>query len=190
MSEITKLPDGSAFCTATVMSREEATKLPLKDRPLNMRVSSEIYHATFEAIGAASCCVKPNPDEERIYDAEKASQIVVDLLFKFADEMEKREGALRVENQTLKEEIEFRIKQRMAERKVYTAQDAGEMAALKSENEILKRRLDWLGNHNEIMICRYKSGRGWKYWLHRITPHQDVYNSLDEAIDAAMKGGE
>ena len=87
MSEITKLPDGSAFFTAEIMSKEEVEKLPIENRPLCYRVSDKIYHDTFEAIGAASMCWNPKPSLE-VFDSEKASQIAVDLLFKFANELE------------------------------------------------------------------------------------------------------
>jgi hypothetical protein len=82
------LPDGSAYFTADVMSKEEALKLPLKERPLCFRVSSEIYHAVFEAIGAASMCWSPRPSTE-VFNSEEASKIAVELLFKIADELEK-----------------------------------------------------------------------------------------------------
>lgn len=83
-----KLPDGSGCFTAEVMSREEAMKLPPDKRPLCFRVSSEIYHATFSAIGQASMAWNPRPSNE-VFDTEMASQIAVDLLFKFAAELEK-----------------------------------------------------------------------------------------------------
>lgn len=88
MSPITKLPDGSAFFTAEIMSREEAMKLPIKERPLNFRISSEIYHAVFEAIGAASMCWKPGPPTG-VFASEQASDIAVKLCFKIAEELEK-----------------------------------------------------------------------------------------------------
>ena len=66
MSKITKLPDGSAFCTATIMPREEAMKLPLKKRQICFRISSEMYHAVFEAIGGASMCWKPETRQTSI----------------------------------------------------------------------------------------------------------------------------
>ncbi len=86
MSEITKLPDGSAFFTADVMSREEAMALPVEKRPLNYRISSEMYHAVFEAIADASTCRYNNGD----FDSEHASNIAVDLCFKIAHELETR----------------------------------------------------------------------------------------------------
>ena len=86
-NSITKLPDGSAFFTAEVMSKEEAMKLPLNKRPICYRVSSKLYHGVFEAIGAASMCWNPHPSTE-VFESEKASQIAMDLLFKIADEIE------------------------------------------------------------------------------------------------------
>lgn len=88
MSKVTKLPDGSAFCTATIMSKAEAMKLPLKKRPICFRISSEMYHAVWEAIGAASMCWKPRPSKE-VFASEEASQIAMDLCFKIANELEK-----------------------------------------------------------------------------------------------------
>lgn len=90
MSEntITKLPDGSAFFTATVMSREEAMKLPLKERPICFRISSEMYHAVFEAIGEASMCWNPRPSNE-VFSTEQASDVAVRLCFKIAEEVER-----------------------------------------------------------------------------------------------------
>lgn len=86
---ITQLPDGSAFFTSTVLSKEEAMALPLKERPLCFRISSEIYHAVFEAIGAASMCWKPRPGNE-VFSSEEASKVAVDLCFKIANEIEDR----------------------------------------------------------------------------------------------------
>jgi hypothetical protein len=85
---ITKLPDGSAFFTATVMSREEAMALPLKDRPLNYRISSEMYHAVFEAIGEASGCWVDGKIPTGVFDSDRASKIATDLCFKIANELE------------------------------------------------------------------------------------------------------
>lgn len=87
-SQITKLPDGSAFFTATILSKDEAMALPLKDRPICYRISSEMYTAVFEAIGSASMCWKPRPSKE-LFSSEEASQIAVDLCFKIANEVEK-----------------------------------------------------------------------------------------------------
>ncbi len=77
-SEITKLPDGSAFFTADVMSKDEAMALPLKERPLCFRISSELYHAVFEDIGVASTGVCP----------EHAAEISTKLCFKIANAVE------------------------------------------------------------------------------------------------------
>lgn len=76
---------------ATIMSKEEAMKLPLKERPLCFRLSSEIYHAVFEAIGAASMCWYPRPSNE-VFSSEEASKIATDLCFKIADELEKQQS--------------------------------------------------------------------------------------------------
>ena len=86
MSEVTKLPDGSAFFTATIMSKEEAMALPLEKRPICHRISSEMYHAVFEAIGYASNCWEPKPTG--VFDSEKASRCAVELCFKIANEKE------------------------------------------------------------------------------------------------------
>jgi hypothetical protein len=84
----TKLPDGSGFFTSEVLSREEVLALPIEKRPLNHRISSELYHAVFEAIGAASMAWEPRPGKEA-FNANEASRIAVDLCFKIAEEMEK-----------------------------------------------------------------------------------------------------
>ena len=71
------------------MSKEEAMALPLKDRPICFRISSEMYHAVFEAVGEASMCWMPKPSSE-VFDSERASQVAVKLCFKIADEIEAR----------------------------------------------------------------------------------------------------
>lgn len=71
------------------MSEDEAMALPLKERPLGYRLSSEIYHAVFEAVGAASMCWNPLPDKQ-VFDSSAAEKIAVDLCFKIAEELEKR----------------------------------------------------------------------------------------------------
>jgi hypothetical protein len=91
VSNTTILPDGSAFFTALVMTKEEAMKLPVNKRPICYRVSSKIYHDVFEAIGAASMCWDTCPSKE-VFQAEKASEIAVDLLFKIAEEIESLQG--------------------------------------------------------------------------------------------------
>lgn len=88
MSDITKLPDGSACFTATILSKAEAMKLPPGERPLNCRLPSEIYHAVWEAIGAASMVWKPRPGNIE-FNSEEASKIAVDLCLKIATEIEK-----------------------------------------------------------------------------------------------------
>lgn len=89
---MTKLPDGSGCFTGTIMSREEAMALPLRERPLCFRISSELYHAVFEAIGAASMCWNPKPSNE-VFDSSAAEKIAVDLCFKMAEELEKADQA-------------------------------------------------------------------------------------------------
>lgn len=86
---ITKLPDGSAFFTATILSQEEAMALPPNKRPLNYRIPGDLYHAVFEAVGAASMCWDPRPDNCQ-FDGSAAEKVAVDLCFKIADELDKR----------------------------------------------------------------------------------------------------
>jgi hypothetical protein len=81
-SPVTKLPDGSAFFTADVMSRDEAMSLPVEKRPICYRVPSSVYHAVFEAIGAASLCWSEQSVGQ--FDSERASNIAVELCFKIA----------------------------------------------------------------------------------------------------------
>jgi hypothetical protein len=89
MSETTILPDGSAFSVGTVMSKEEAMALPLRERPICFRISSEMYHAVFEAIGAASMTFNKDAGNE-VFNSEQASKIAVDLCFKIAEELERK----------------------------------------------------------------------------------------------------
>ena len=86
-TQTTQLPDGSGFFTATIMSKEEAMALPVKERPLNYRISSGIYHAVFEAVGAASMCWQPKPGKQ-VFDSEAAAKIATDLCFTIANEIE------------------------------------------------------------------------------------------------------
>lgn len=87
MSKTTILPDGSAFSTATILSREEAMALPPKDRPLCYRLPSKMYHDVWEAVGAASLCWEPKPTG--VFDAEQASKFATELCFKLAEELER-----------------------------------------------------------------------------------------------------
>lgn len=80
-----ELPDGSGCFTATILSEEEAVALPLKERPLNHRISSEMYHAMFESIATTWNTGAGN----EVFDSEAASKIAVDLCFKIANEAEK-----------------------------------------------------------------------------------------------------
>lgn len=88
MSKITKLPDGSAFYTATIMSKQEAMKLPLKKRPINFRISPEITTAVYEAIGEASMQWKPRP--KGVFQSTEASNVALRLCFKIANELERK----------------------------------------------------------------------------------------------------
>lgn len=97
--KITKLPDGSAFFTATVMSKEEALKLPLKERPLNMRISEKIYTAVFEAVGAASMCW--DEPSVGVFQSEKASKVATDLCFTIANEIESLQDLLQKRSKEL-----------------------------------------------------------------------------------------
>lgn len=72
------LPDGSSYFVADIMSKEEAMKLPVSQRPICFRISSKLYHAVFEAIGAASMCWKPRPGYE-VFSSEEASKVAIDL---------------------------------------------------------------------------------------------------------------
>lgn len=90
-----ELPDGSSCFTATIMSREEAMALPLKDRPLNYRISSEMYHAVFESVGAASMCWNPKPTNE-VFDASAAAKIAADLCLRIADEIERKNSVVSI----------------------------------------------------------------------------------------------
>lgn len=83
-----ELPDGSGCFTATIMSKEEAMALPLKERPLNYRLDGEIYHAVFEAVGAASLCWNPRPSNQ-VFDTTEAERIAVELCFKIVNVLER-----------------------------------------------------------------------------------------------------
>lgn len=83
-----ELPDGSGCFTATIMSQDEAMALPLKQRPLNHRISGDIYHAVFEAIGEASTTWKTEMGNE-VFNSAAAEKIAVNLCFKIANEAEK-----------------------------------------------------------------------------------------------------
>ncbi len=109
-SPITKLPDGSAFFTAEVMSREEAMKLPHSKRPLCFRISSEMYHAVFESIGAASMCWKPRPGTEQ-FASEEAAKIATDLCFKIAEEVEQAQERVMKEVSRMAKEMTEKLVQ-------------------------------------------------------------------------------
>lgn len=106
-SNVTKLPDGSAFFTATVLSPEEVMALPLKERPICNRISSEMYYAVFESIGAASMCWNPKPSAE-VFNSDLAAGIASKLCFTIADEVEKVKAIAtsKIEGKTLREYLE------------------------------------------------------------------------------------
>ena len=74
--------------TVTILSKEEIAKLPQAGRPMCYRVTSEIYHKVFEAVGAASLCWNPKPNR-LVFDASTAEKIATDLCFQIADELER-----------------------------------------------------------------------------------------------------
>lgn len=90
----TKLPDGSAFSVGTVMSKDEAMKLPVKERPICFRLSSEMYHGVFESVGAASMTFNKDAGNE-VFNTTQAEKIAVKLCFKIADEVEQKTETLR-----------------------------------------------------------------------------------------------
>ena len=65
--------------TAVILSQDEIAQLPQAKRPLNFRISSRIYHAVWEHIGAAS--LHPSP--------EHIEKEAIDLCFKIAEELER-----------------------------------------------------------------------------------------------------
>lgn len=85
-TSITKLPDGSGFFTAEIMSESEAMLLPVEKRPICFRISSELYHNIFQSIGEAS--MQWNPRPSGVFDAERASKIAINLCFAVAKELE------------------------------------------------------------------------------------------------------
>lgn len=61
--------------------------LPPRERPLNFRISSELYHSVFDSVGEASACWKPEPGNQ-LFNSEKAADVAVRLCLKIADEMD------------------------------------------------------------------------------------------------------
>jgi hypothetical protein len=74
----------------TILSEEEIVKLPQSEKPLNHRISSEVYHRIHELVGEATMCWNPRPSEN-VFDSELASDVAVRLCLLFADELEKKE---------------------------------------------------------------------------------------------------
>ena len=83
-----ELPDGSGCFTATILSDDEISTLPPNERPLNHRISSEMYHAVWQAIGEASMQWSPRPTG--VFDSSGASKIATELCLKIAEELEKK----------------------------------------------------------------------------------------------------
>ena len=48
-------------------------------------------------------------------------------------------------------------------------------------------RLNWLSTHYEITICKATFNGSMKWWLDKITPHNELPDSIRNAIDAAMQ---
>lgn len=71
------------------MTKKEAMALPLHKRPICYRISSKMYHAVFESVGAASMCWNPRPGKQ-VFESEKASEIAIQLCFKIAEEVEQK----------------------------------------------------------------------------------------------------
>lgn len=72
--------------TTTIYSIDEVRMMQPKDRPMCYRVPSGIYHAVFEAVGAASLCWEPKPTG--VFAVEQAEKFAVELLFKIAEVLE------------------------------------------------------------------------------------------------------
>lgn len=90
---MTQLPDGSGCFTTTILSCDEAMALPVCERPLNFRISSEMYHAVWEHVGQASMCWNPRPGAE-IFSSEEASEVAKSLCLKIAKEVDPMREAL------------------------------------------------------------------------------------------------
>jgi hypothetical protein len=83
-----------------IITREEAMRLPVQERPLCYRISEEIYMAVWDAVGQATQCYNnPPPDSELL--PEKVSKLVVTLCFKIAEELEKVRAEASNENWTV-----------------------------------------------------------------------------------------
>jgi hypothetical protein len=70
--------------TVIIMTEEEALALPLEQRPICYRISSEVYTAIFEAIGAASMCWDPRLGDQ-VFNSDEAAKVAVNLCFKIAE---------------------------------------------------------------------------------------------------------
>lgn len=74
--------------TATILSPEEVAKLPQSERPICYRITSKMYHDVWEAVGHASLCWNPRPDNQ-VFDTSEAEKCAMDLCFKLAGELER-----------------------------------------------------------------------------------------------------
>lgn len=63
--------------TAIIYSKEEAKAMAPKDRPICYRVTSKIFHAAWDAVGAPG--LKP----------EEMSKAALDMCFSVAEELER-----------------------------------------------------------------------------------------------------
>lgn len=75
----------------TILSKEEAMALPPSQRPLNYRITSDVYHRIFEDIGQASMCWEPRPSHE-VFKADEAANIAADLCHFIADALDAARG--------------------------------------------------------------------------------------------------
>lgn len=72
-----------------IISKEEAMALPAKDRPICFRISSEMYSAAWEFVGITTRCYNPQPPDKSFL-SDQASDVVIKLCFKIAEEVEKQ----------------------------------------------------------------------------------------------------
>lgn len=106
--------------------------LPLKERPLCFRLSSEIYLAVFESVGTASMCWEPRPTG--VFEMRFAEKVAADLCFKIADGMD----ALMSERDELKKLLAPVLGKSEGESLRYTNH------RLRKENEELKAQIEEL----------------------------------------------
>jgi hypothetical protein len=71
----------------TILNKEEAMKLPPRERPLCYRLPEPIFNAIHQAIGEASMCWKPRPGKE-VFNSEQASKVAFELCHVVADALD------------------------------------------------------------------------------------------------------